>query len=81
MYLYLHKQLVMDWACGTEECHEAGLGTPSALLDADRCSFGHGHYLAEALISEGEDRREQRHAHSIAMVSRPTPRPPAGWRR
>ena len=32
MYLYLHKQLVMDWACGTEECHEAGLGTPSALL-------------------------------------------------
>ena len=57
MYLYLHKQLVMDWACGTEECHEAGLGTPSALLDADRCSFGHGHYLAEALISEGEDRR------------------------
>jgi hypothetical protein len=79
--MYLHKQVLMDSACGTEEGHEAGLGTPSALLDADRCSCGHGHYLAEALISEGEDRREQRHAQSRAMVSRPTPRPPGEWRR
>jgi hypothetical protein len=37
----LHKQLVMESACGTEECHEAGLGTPSALLDADRVSPCH----------------------------------------
>ena len=28
----LHKQLVMDTACGVEEGRGAGLGTPSALL-------------------------------------------------
>jgi hypothetical protein len=47
-----HKQLLMDSACSTEESREAGLGTPSTLLDADRCQFGSVHVLAEALMSE-----------------------------
>ena len=73
----LHKQLVMDTACGVEEGRGAGLGTPSALLYADHCSLGQAHLPAEALMACEEGHRGQRPSPAFIPVSRLTPRPPA----